>query len=128
MKSLLAISLAFAQVELPDPATQDRCLILGLRGGGVHGAYEVGALQAFTDLLDPADYRYDFVSGVSVGAINGAMVAMAEKGDERSAVQEMYEMYTSMMLNELYEFWPWFFQPFIKNSLLDVTKFHEYAA
>jgi NTE family protein len=42
-----------------------------LGGGGVHGAAEVGMLQA----LEAAGIRPDVVLGTSVGAINGAMLA-----------------------------------------------------
>jgi NTE family protein len=42
-----------------------------LGGGGVHGAAEVGMLQA----LEEAGIRPDLVLGTSVGAINGAMLA-----------------------------------------------------
>jgi predicted acylesterase/phospholipase RssA len=60
-----------------------KCRILALRGGGVHGAYEVGALQAFVQELDPLDIHYDHLSGVSVGALNAAFIAMHPPGDEK---------------------------------------------
>ena len=42
-----------------------------LGGGGARGAYEIGAWQALREL----GIRIDLVTGTSVGAINGAMVA-----------------------------------------------------
>lgn len=43
-----------------------------LEGGGARGAYQVGVWRA----LDEAGIRYDAVAGSSVGALNGAMMAM----------------------------------------------------
>lgn len=44
---------------------------LVLSGGGAKGAFQLGALER----LAKAGYRYDCVAGVSVGALNGTMVA-----------------------------------------------------
>ncbi len=46
-----------------------KCRVLALRGGGVHGSFEVGVLKAFVENLDPIDVQYDIVSGVSIGAL-----------------------------------------------------------
>ena len=46
-----------------------KCRVLALRGGGVHGSFEVGVLKAFVEKLDPIDVQYDIVSGVSIGAL-----------------------------------------------------------
>ncbi|MGN0803325.1 MAG: patatin-like phospholipase family protein [Candidatus Faecivicinus sp.] len=43
-----------------------------LEGGGARGAYQVGVWRA----LDEAGIRYNAVAGSSVGALNGAMMAM----------------------------------------------------
>ena len=43
-----------------------------LEGGGARGAYQVGVWKA----LEEAGIRYDAVAGSSVGALNGAMMAM----------------------------------------------------
>lgn len=53
-----------------------KCRVLALRGGGVHGSFEVGVLKAFLDGLDPEDIQYDYVSGVSIGAINASILAL----------------------------------------------------
>ena len=44
---------------------------LVLSGGGAKGAFQVGALEVFYE----HDYEFDIISGVSVGALNGAMIA-----------------------------------------------------
>lgn len=43
-----------------------------LEGGGAKGAYEIGVWKA----LDEAGVKYNAVAGTSVGALNGAMMAM----------------------------------------------------
>ena len=65
-----------------------------LRGGGVHGAFEVGALKAFVEKLDPIEHSYDYISGISVGALNGSVLAQYEKGDEASALERLEGLYT----------------------------------
>ncbi len=47
---------------------------IALEGGGAKGAYEIGVWQA----LDEAGVRYNAVSGTSVGALNGALMAMRD--------------------------------------------------
>lgn len=66
-----------------------KCRVLVLRGGGVHGSYEVGVFKALIESLDPIEYAYDVISGVSVGAINGAILSFYETGDEINAFAEL---------------------------------------
>ena len=47
---------------------------IALEGGGARGAYQVGVWRA----LEEAGIRYNAVSGTSVGAINGALMAMRD--------------------------------------------------
>lgn len=47
---------------------------IALEGGGAKGAYQVGAWRA----LEEAGIRYNAVAGTSVGALNGAMMAMRD--------------------------------------------------
>src|SRR5438876_10599436 len=47
------------------------CIALLLQGGGALGAYQAGVYEAFTEAgVDP-----DWVAGISIGAINGALIA-----------------------------------------------------
>ena len=58
-----------------------------MRGGGTHGSFEVGVLKAFVEELDPVEVHYDYVSGVSIGAINSAALAIFDFGFEKEAVE-----------------------------------------
>lgn len=47
---------------------------LVLAGGGTKGSYEIGAYQALTDL----GYKFDIITGTSIGALNAAMIVQGE--------------------------------------------------
>ena len=55
---------------------------LALEGGGAKGAYEIGAYRALTEL----GYHFDVICGVSIGAINAALLA---QGDKRLTREEI---------------------------------------
>lgn len=65
---------------------------LVLSGGGSRGAYEAGAWQALTEL----GIEIDIVTGTSVGAINGAMVAQQ---DLENTVKLWREIETHMIFD-----------------------------
>lgn len=48
---------------------------IALEGGGARGGYQIGAWKA----LEEAGIHYDAVSGTSVGALNGAFMAMRDR-------------------------------------------------
>jgi len=50
--------------------TGERCVLL-LQGGGALGAYQAGAFEA----LEGAAHAPDWIAGISIGAINGALIA-----------------------------------------------------
>ena len=52
-------------------APHHKRIALALQGGGALGAYQAGAYHALAE----AGYALDWVSGVSIGAINGAIIA-----------------------------------------------------
>src|SRR3979490_2728261 len=47
------------------------CIALLLQGGGALGAYQAGVYQALAE----ADLQPDWVAGISIGAINAAIIA-----------------------------------------------------
>jgi NTE family protein len=47
------------------------CIALVLQGGGALGAYQAGVYEALAE----ADLHPDWISGISIGAINGALIA-----------------------------------------------------
>ncbi|MBR2503809.1 MAG: patatin-like phospholipase family protein, partial [Oscillospiraceae bacterium] len=45
---------------------------LVLAGGGARGSYHIGAWQALIEM----GYKFDIVTGTSVGSLNGTLVAL----------------------------------------------------
>lgn len=68
-----------------------KALVLG--GGGSRGSYEVGVWRA----LHEHGYRPDIVTGTSVGALNGAMVAQ----DKLHETVRMWRMLTTDMVMDI---------------------------
>lgn len=94
-----------------------------MRGGGVHGAFEVGVLQAIVDNMPPEEIMYDYVGGVSVGALNASIMASFAPGEEKIAVETMASVYEGRATAELFDFHtPRLIAPFRKSSLADNAK------
>ena len=53
------------------PRPPFECIALLLQGGGALGAYQAGVYEALAE----ADLQPDWVAGISIGAINGALIA-----------------------------------------------------
>ena len=58
--------------NLSSSPTQNLALVLG--GGGSKGAYQVGAYRALSEL----GFCFSLVTGVSIGALNGAMIVQGD--------------------------------------------------
>lgn len=58
---------------------------IALEGGGAKGGYEIGVWQA----LDEAGIKYNAVSGTSVGALNGGLMAMRDLPRAKDAWNNM---------------------------------------
>ncbi|MBI4218517.1 MAG: patatin-like phospholipase family protein [Chloroflexi bacterium] len=63
---------------------------LVLSGGGALGAFQVGAEKYARDVKK---YRWDLIAGISIGAINGAMLAMGKH-------ERLYELWSSEISNQ----------------------------
>jgi predicted acylesterase/phospholipase RssA len=72
-----------AMAEMPNglparPASYDKKVGLVLQGGGALGSYQAGVYEA----LASSEYLPDWVAGISIGAINAAIIA-GNRPDER---------------------------------------------
>src|SRR5919112_972957 len=61
-------------------------VVLVLQGGGALGAYHIGAYQA----LQEAGFRPDWVSGISIGAINAAILVGNEPDRRLTRLEELW--------------------------------------
>jgi len=66
---------------------------LSLKGGGIHGAWEAGAISALIDHMPLEEVAYDYIAGVSIGAINASIFATFPRGEEKEAAEEIRKLY-----------------------------------
>jgi len=71
------------------PAKAQRVLVL--QGGGALGSYQAGAYQA----LRHFDFEPDWVAGISIGAINSAIIAGNEPAKRVERLKEFWETVSS---------------------------------
>jgi NTE family protein len=64
---------------------------LVLQGGGALGAYQAGVYEALMD----CDRRLDWVAGVSIGAINAAIIAGNAPGQRVAKLKEFWQLLSS---------------------------------
>ena len=68
------------------PAEAQRVLVL--QGGGALGSYQAGAYQALCHF----DFEPEWVAGISIGAINAAIIAGNERDKRIDRLKEFWEM------------------------------------
>jgi NTE family protein len=77
--------------ETPPPRPPFECIALLLQGGGALGAYQAGVYQALSEAnLDP-----DWVAGISIGAINCALIAGNPPERRVDRLLEFWELVTT---------------------------------
>ena len=89
------MDVAATDIDYPRPARAwkpERCdrIALVLQGGGALGAYQAGVFQA----LSEADIEPDWVTGVSIGAINCAIIAGNSKQWRLKRLKTFWERIT----------------------------------
>ncbi|KQM22330.1 DUF3734 domain-containing protein [Novosphingobium sp. Leaf2] len=72
-------------MNTPDPDPQS---VLVLQGGGALGAYQAGVYE----VLEAHDIAIDWVAGISIGAINAAIIAGNAPGDRLPAMRRFWDM------------------------------------
>ena len=77
----------------PAPATKpvDAQRVLVLQGGGALGSYQAGAFQA----LCRSGFEPEWVAGISIGAINSAIIAGNEPAKRVDRLKEFWDMVSS---------------------------------
>lgn len=82
----LKLLFCIASLFLAAVSGQKSCKALVMEGGGDLGAYEAGVLSGFIhNTQNPADFAYDVITGISIGAINGMAIAQYPPGEEVAA-------------------------------------------
>ena len=105
-----------------EAATQETCNALVMSGGGTNGAWESGVLWGLLNYGNPDDYKWDVVTGVSIGSVNSAYLAMYEVGDEKNAVEELYKIWGEITTSDIYKEFPEkYLAPLTRSSLYDTS-------
>jgi NTE family protein len=81
----------------PRPSSYDKRIGLVLQGGGALGSYQAGVYQA----LASSQYSPDWVAGISIGAINAAIIAGNAPESRLGRLQTFWESITADT-----SFWP----------------------
>ena len=102
---------------------------LALQGGGDKGAYQAGALYHIITNSNLEEVQYDVISGVSIGSINGALLASYEKGKELEAAEYMVNTWGTLHQEEIYKNWAWGGAArglMFESALFDSSPFRKY--
>ena len=84
----------------PSPQSRgkiDKQIALALQGGGALGSYQAGVYEALAE----HDYQPDWVAGISIGAINCAIIAGNAPEDRVARLRQFWEQVSSPSEN-----WP----------------------
>src|SRR6266853_872386 len=79
------------------------CVALVLQGGGALGAYQAGVYEA----LSEAGIHPDWIAGISIGAINAAIIAGNPPNSRIDRLREFWTQVTSTAP------WDWSGNPFV---------------
>ncbi len=72
-----------------------------LSGGGARASYQVGVLQALSDILPHLHNPFPIICGTSAGAINAAAMA-AHPGEFRHAVRDLSRTWRSLEMEQVF--------------------------
>lgn len=97
---------AFILVESYLSASNDKCMILALQGGGDRGAYQAGALKGLTNKLSEEDRKWQIVTGISAGTLNGLGFSLFPVGQEKEATDFLEKVWREMdSKDKIYKNW-----------------------
>jgi len=86
--------------------TDGKCRALVLSGGGDKGSYQASVFITMNTRLDAADVAYDVIAGVSVGSLNGSMMATYAPGQEREASIAIKNIWDTLRGSNAFASWP----------------------
>jgi len=74
---------------------KNKQIVLLLQGGGALGAYQVGAFDALASECAKAENKIEWVAGISIGAINSAVIAAPKGGDAVRELELLWDEFLS---------------------------------
>src|SRR5262245_62144024 len=79
--------------SLPATTPAKALPVLVLQGGGALGSYQAGAYQALCDF----DFEPDWIAGISIGAVNAAIIAGNEREKRVERLKEFWDMVSAQV-------------------------------
>jgi predicted patatin/cPLA2 family phospholipase len=87
-------------------ASDGKCYVLALEGGGDKGAYQAGALMGLVSNIPGNKYNWDVITGISVGALNAFGLSFFKQGDEVNAVNFILNIWKNIKgSSDIYDNW-----------------------
>jgi NTE family protein len=109
MSKPLPISADRGKTHRSRPRPKFERIALLLQGGGALGAYQAGVYQALTEAgLDP-----DWIAGISIGAINGALIA---GNPPEARVDKLRAFWEGVTANAYSDWSEWMWPPLAKGD------------
>src|ERR1700743_2137094 len=90
-KSMRATKSALQKSHRETERPPFECIALLLQGGGALGSYQAGVYQALAE----AELHPDWVAGISIGAINSALIAGNPPDRRVEVLREFWETVTT---------------------------------
>lgn len=84
------LCLAWQKVE------SQQCLALSLEGGGSKGAYEAGVLYSLASSTSGVNFKWNAVTGISIGSVNSGLVSQYPMGQELPMANYMLNFWRSL--------------------------------
>ena len=97
-----ALSIIYARAE-----ESEYCRALVMSGGGSNGAWEAGVIWGLMHYSNTQDFKYDIVSGISVGSVNAVAMALFPKGQEIEMSEWLSDMWVELKTEDVWK--PWYF-------------------
>lgn len=108
---------------------KDKCYVLALEGGGDKGAYQAGAIEGLVKYMNRTESQWDVVTGISVGALNGAGLSLFDIGDEETASNYLVSKWRTIKGNsDIFKNW-WLgplYALISETGLYDTSPLREY--
>lgn len=114
------------------PLEGDTCRILALEGGGDNGAYQAGALKGLFENLASEEAQYDIITGISLGAFNGAILSTFPLGQEKQAASVLENFWITLKRKDIYKNWTFgaiegfLFKESLYNNSVEYNKLETY--
>jgi predicted acylesterase/phospholipase RssA len=107
-----------------------KCYGLSLEGGGSHGAYEAGIVQALVQHLPANQVMWNIITGISTGSLNTCQASFFAYGNETAMANYMVESWQQIKNNSMIcPIWPEgeFYSLFFKSSVTNPAPLKEFV-